>query len=383
MVPSPLLFLAETTVRDEGTIFALVIVLISFASACFVLARMRHPDASRKALLGLAMTLMAWTFLFAVFAYVSPERVRSYRIGTFVIGLAVVAVGVTLSFMGILEIHRDRLRFRRGAVCGYIGLCLGGLYAAFIIGALIVGEMRDARRKHSKTAALNSVPLRHADSPPKPDHQGGSVPLVSTPAQRKTVEVAQFNYRITAPLGWKEINVKKINPNASASFFREDAALYSIVVAKPLPQDKVADLDVLTAEVKKELQEAGADQIGEPEQRRASGMEGVLFEWEMTKAEKRMYAMHWCTISTNASYRVVTWGPIATREKVREAHIAFYESFRLIDLGKRLPAKTPEKTTDDNTPSTFHLSPAENKKDANPFIYHIPPRPPKNSWPSL
>jgi tetratricopeptide (TPR) repeat protein len=303
------------------TLGVLIFHLLPLVGLVGTLGAMRHRDASRKALAGLALVVVVY-LSFATYSLVlmwsgenaaqmmaSPVARVLAALG-FVLLLILTLSGGMLAALGVADTHRYRERFRRGRRRGYLALVLaGGLLLLMLVG-FVMGITR-----------------RGSAGPPGP-----TFPNVSKPIANQ-----EWNYRITPPPGWVTMDSKALNPLATFSATRANPQVFAMVLCEHLGAGTVS-LEAVAEAIKGRMSATGTATATQRKEQ-VDGYDGLLIETEMRSGVNSFFFTHWLTHQAGTFYQVVTWGDIRRRETVLGEALRYRRSFSILDPGKTfLPA---------------------------------------------
>lgn len=297
-----------------------VFLIPAIAISVWTLRSRRNPRTNAQCAVsvvyGLAVFLILLLTGLARAVFGAPPIVTS--IGGFA-AFFTLLVAVIMAINGLREMnHRfGRLHFDRGKKRAITVLTLPVVFAGIIVTSVIV---------HSSGTPLFSGEISGTAG--------------------ETVVSKQWNFQLIAPPPWVRTEAARVHPAACAALARRGPTMSTAIVVEDLSKSGSPDLAGATAAVATKLRDSGHEVLAQ-EQQDEGGLPGLRLETASDSGKARTFQVLWMAVFGDNLYQVITSGPDAARDTVRNEARKLSAGFRIVD-----PTLSPLPAAE-RAPATF------------------------------
>lgn len=226
------------------------------------------------------------------------------------------ALAIILAIIGITQCLLKR-RYVRGRWRAAIALLISGTYTYFITVRIIDGVQAGTAWRQL---------LRPMSTAGKP------------------IVNEAWNFRITAPADWNEVNTEAFGVGARVALQRKSPEMFALLFAEDLPEGSELTLADSMDLLKRTLREntKGAEFLSEEEKKHGDFTVRML-EMRGHEIISPKFHVFWVIRDGNTMYRIATWGSNSDAKKVRDEAAKLLDGFDLIEH-RHKPKATPKPT---------------------------------------
>lgn len=272
---------------------------------CFTIAK--RPKTNTKCAVSLGLALSGYGVISAG-VLVKKLYAFSYLINTVLvlIGMVLFIVSTVLAIIGLLEYKQGFTQGKKQAVWALIVNCVFILLVGY---GVVQGFISKAQRHRSRIAQNQS----DAD-----------------------IINVDLNFIVKSPeKPYIRLKPKTINPHASVALFRARPQVYYMLIA----EQGGVEMDVTTEdlmEISQAALKSGSQsvEIGEPENIRINGMDGVQFTSEGKINGRELSYIHWVCSNNGYLYQQIAFSERKNEASLHKDAKILFRNFRQKDPGK-------------------------------------------------
>ncbi len=327
------LLLAENA--PGSTCGALVCPLLALAAILKCIGMLRKPDTNRLCAIALTLAFGALGLLpvLGVLALAKPPILAAILAVSLAYWSLLVAAVVT-AIIGLVQCSMRRDLYRHGRGPAIWALVIACSLILIGIGSVV-----------SRTYGVDLTSgLRTAD------------------AGRTRARIFEdLNFRmLVLPQGWSDIDMSKVNEDATVGYIRRNPVVFFVVIAERLGVETGMTSDALAAMAQGVMRSAASEvTIGESEATRVGGIDGLLFDSTATVHGKHLAYTHWVAAHNGYGYQLMAWGERANARAVARESAVVREHFALLDPDRKFYAGTATAADIDRPALGFRIRMAD------------------------